>query len=127
MAGFALVDPAMQQPNLAIAYGCQCIQAPCNCAGYNTTGTPGGPLGNLDTTQPNGEVRHVMTAEDWAKLGLLGNTVAQQWYVLAHPGTSLPAPAPGGEVNVPGFRASFNTNLLVIVGGGIVLLLLLSK
>jgi hypothetical protein len=123
MAGFALVDPGMQQPNLQLQYGCQCFRAPCNCA----AAVPGGPLGNLDTTQPSGEVRHVMTAEDWAKLGLLGNTVAQQWSVLAHPGTSLPAPAPGGEVNVPGFRASFNTNLLVIVGGGIVLLLLLSK
>jgi hypothetical protein len=64
-------------------------------------------------------------AEKWVALGMLGNTIAQQWYVLGHPGTSLPAPAPGGEINVPGVRASFNTNLLIIgaiVLGAVVLL-----
>jgi hypothetical protein len=90
-------------------------------------GTYGTITGDYDATAPSPDVRRVMTAEDWAKLGLLGNTVAQQWYVLAHPGTSLPAPAPGGEVNVPGFRASFNTNLLVIGAIAVVAVIFLSK
>lgn len=68
-----------------------------------------------------------MTAEDMVQAGLLGNTIAMQWYVLAHPGTSLPAPAPGGEISVPGVRASFNTNLLILGIVGIVAFVVLSK
>jgi hypothetical protein len=56
---------------------------------------------------------------------MAGNIALQQWYVLTHPGTSLPAPAPGGEISLPGVRASFNTNLLImglVVLGAVVLL-----
>lgn len=56
-----------------------------------------------------------MTADDWVKLGFAGNGIAQSWYVLSHPGSSMPAPAPGGEITIPGVaRASFNTNLLIL-------------
>lgn len=43
-----------------------------------------------------------MTAEDWARLGLLGNEIGLQWYAVTHPGTQLPnqnviqTPLPGG-------------------------------
>lgn len=53
-------------------------------------------------------------AEKLVQLGMLGNDIAMQWYVLTHQGTALPGPAPGGEINVPGLRASFNTNLLIL-------------
>lgn len=64
-------------------------------------------------------------AEKMVQLGMLGNDIAMQWYVLTHQGSALPGPAPGGEVNVPGLRASFNTNLLIlglIVLGAVLLL-----
>lgn len=56
-----------------------------------------------------------MSSEDIANLLMLGDDVAMQWYVLSHPGTALPAPAPGGQVEIPGVaRVSFNPNLLII-------------
>lgn len=64
-------------------------------------------------------------AEKWVSLGMLGNNIAMQWYVLSHPGSSLPAPAPGGEINIPGARVAFNSNLLIlglVVLGAVVLL-----
>lgn len=66
-----------------------------------------------------------MNAEEWAKLGLLGNNVAMQWYVLAHPDAQLPVPP--SVLEVPGGRISFNSNLLVLGVLGIGLFFLLSK
>lgn len=68
-----------------------------------------------------------VTAEDWVQLGMLGNTAAMQWYALSHPGTSLPAPAPGGEIAIPGVRASFNTNLLIVGVLGLLAFVMWSK
>jgi hypothetical protein len=62
---------------------------------------------------PNGAPQ-VDSAEQWVQLGLLGNNIAQQWYVLAHPGSTLPAPAPGGYISAPGVQLGFNTNLLIV-------------
>lgn len=66
-----------------------------------------------------------MDASQWIQAGMAGNQVAMQWYVLEHPGTSLPAPAPGGEISVPGVRASFNTNLLILAAAAVVLFIAL--
>lgn len=66
-----------------------------------------------------------MDAQDWARLGMWGENQAMMWYVITHPGSQLPAPAPGGEIDVPGVRATFNPNLLIIgliVIGAIVVL-----
>lgn len=67
-----------------------------------------------------------MTAEDWARLGLLGNEIGMQWYAITHPQAVLPnqnmviTPLPGGG------SASVNTNLL-IVGAVIVAVVLFMK
>ena len=95
----------------------RCFRAPCGCPGSGTAGLPEA------TTNGGG----LVTAEDWVKLGMLGNNAAMNWYVLAHPGTALPAPAPGGEIAVPGARVSFNTNLLIVVGGVAILAWALSR
>lgn len=56
-----------------------------------------------------------MDAGDIGNLIMLGDDIAMQWYVLSHPGTELPAPAPGGQIEIPGIaRASFNPNLIIV-------------
>lgn len=55
-----------------------------------------------------------MDATDWAQLGLLGNNVAMQWYVLSHPGAQLPAAVPQATLSVPGLQGAVNTNLLIL-------------
>lgn len=60
-----------------------------------------------------------MDSEDWLNLGMLGSDIGMQWYVLTHQGTQLPQPAPGGQVAIPGLRATFNPNLLIV--GAIIL------
>ena len=65
-----------------------------------------------------------MDAPDLVGLGQLINDEAQSWYVLTHPGTTIPT-VNQGEIRVPGVTASFNTNVLVlglIVLGAVLLL-----
>lgn len=56
-----------------------------------------------------------MDAEDWARLGILGDQIALQWYTVTHPQAQMPGqnqvtiPLPG-----PGGQANFNSNLLII-------------
>lgn len=64
-----------------------------------------------------------MTAQDWAQLGMLVDDSAMNWYVMTHPGSSVPAPAATATVSVPGLRGSVNTNLLII--GAVVLVAVL--
>lgn len=66
-----------------------------------------------------------MDATDWVSLGLLGDQIAQQWYVMLHPGTAIPVPT-NASVNIPGVQASFNTNLLIIAAV-VVAVVVLSK
>jgi hypothetical protein len=66
-----------------------------------------------------------MTADDWVKLGLLGNNAAMQWYVLDHPNSTLPVPP--SVLNVPGGQVSFNSNLLVLGLLGVVAFIVLAK
>lgn len=87
----------------------QCFRAPC------TFGGSGGTMGETDGI-------------DWGQLLMLGSNEVQEWWIMTHPGTQFPAPAPGGEIVVPGFaRASFNTNLLIIGAVVVLALLLLNK
>lgn len=57
-----------------------------------------------------------MSAEDWARLGLLGNEIGMQWYALTHPQATLPnqnmitSPLPGGG------QVRIDTNGILIVG-----------
>lgn len=67
-----------------------------------------------------------MTAEDWASLGLLGNEIALQWYSTTHPDRPIATPPQYASINVPGVKASFNTNLLII-GAVVVVAVLLLK
>lgn len=65
-----------------------------------------------------------MNADDWAKLGILGNEIGMQWYVVTHPGTSIPNPAIA-QVQVPGVgQATFNTNLLILGAVAVALIVL---
>jgi len=87
---------------------CQCFKAPCDC-------------GSGLTVEPR---LRTMDAPDLVGLGQLINDEAQSWYVLTHPGTTIPT-VNQGEIRVPGVTASFNTNVLVlglIVLGAVLLL-----
>lgn len=86
-----------------MACAIQCFHAPCPC-----------------------NVGDQMDATDWVQFGTMIDDSAMNWYALTHPGTSLPAPAPGAVVSLPGVHASFNTNLLII-GAVIVAAVLLLK
>lgn len=63
---------------------------------------------------------------DWVQLGMLGNDIAMNWWILAHPGSQLPVAPASGQISVPGARVTFNPNL-VIVGAVIVLAVLFMK
>lgn len=53
-----------------------------------------------------------MDAENWVQLGMLGNNVAMQWYLLSHPNASYPVQP--STVDAPGVHVAFNSNLLVL-------------